>query len=136
MGNFKCNLLHEVLKINVKWLYNKNKVILILIKQNFSILFSSWSSILCYTFKIYLHGFYLLKYFKRYLLVKNVIYSVQFSSVQLLSHVWLFTTPWIAARQASLSITISWSSLKLTSIESVMQSSHMAFGKIAHFHHY
>ena len=41
-----------------------------------------------------------------------------FSSVQSLSHVWLFATPWIAARQASLSITNSWSSLRLTSIES------------------
>ena len=51
--------------------------------------------------------------------------SVQFSSVQLLSHVWLFAAPWIAARQASLSITNSWSSLKLTSIESVMTSSHL-----------
>ena len=51
--------------------------------------------------------------------------SVQFSSVQLLSHVWLFTTPWIAARQASLSITNSRSSLRLTSIESVMPSSHL-----------
>ena len=51
--------------------------------------------------------------------------SVQFSSVQSLSHVWLFATPWIAARQASLSITNSQSSLKLTSIESVMPSSHL-----------
>ena len=49
----------------------------------------------------------------------------QFSSVQLLSHVLLFATPWIAACQASLSITNSWSSLKLTSIESVMPSSHL-----------
>ena len=48
-----------------------------------------------------------------------------FSSVQSLSRVRLFATPWIAARQASLSITISWSSLKLTSIESVMPSSHL-----------
>ena len=47
------------------------------------------------------------------------------SSVQLLSRVQLFATPWIAARQASLSITISRSSLKLTSIESVMPSSHL-----------
>ena len=47
-----------------------------------------------------------------------------FSSVQLLSCVWLFVTPWIAACQASLSSTISWSLLKLTSIESVMPSSH------------
>ena len=49
----------------------------------------------------------------------------QFSSVQSLSHVWLFATPWIPARQASLSITNSRSSLKLTSIESVMPSSHL-----------
>ena len=48
-----------------------------------------------------------------------------FSSVQLLSHVWLFAALWIAARQASLSITISWSSFKLMSIESVMPSSHL-----------
>ena len=49
-----------------------------------------------------------------------------FSSVQSLSRVRLFVNPWIAACQASLSpsITISWSSLKLTSIESVMPSSH------------
>ena len=50
---------------------------------------------------------------------------LSFSSVQSLSHVRLFATPWIAARQAFLSITISWSSLKLTSIELVMPSSHL-----------
>ena len=50
-----------------------------------------------------------------------------FSSVQSLSHIRLFATPWIAACQASLSITNSWSSLKLTSIESVMPSSHLIF---------
>ena len=46
-------------------------------------------------------------------------------SVQSLSHVRLFATPWIAARQASLSITNSWSSLKIMSIESVMPSRHL-----------
>ena len=51
--------------------------------------------------------------------------SLQFSSVQLLSHVQLFATPWIAARQASLSITNSRSPPKLMSIESVMPSSHL-----------
>ena len=51
--------------------------------------------------------------------------NVQFSSMQSLNRVWLFATPWIAARQASLSITNSWSSFKLTSIESVMPSSHL-----------
>ena len=50
--------------------------------------------------------------------------SVQFSSVQSLSCVRLFATPWIAARQASLSITNSRSSPKLMSIELVMPSSH------------
>ena len=49
----------------------------------------------------------------------------QFSSVQSLSHVQLFATPWIAAHQASLPITNSQSSLRLTSIESVMPSSHL-----------
>ena len=45
-----------------------------------------------------------------------------FTSVQSLSHVWLFVNPWTAARQASLSITNSRSPLKLMSIESVMPS--------------
>jgi len=49
----------------------------------------------------------------------------QFSSVQLVSRVWLFVTPWTAACQASLSITSSWSLLKLISIESVMPSNHL-----------
>ena len=48
-----------------------------------------------------------------------------FNSVQLLSRVQLFATPWTAAHQASLSITISWSLLRLMSIESVMPSNHL-----------
>ena len=51
----------------------------------------------------------------------------QFSSVQLLSHVRLFATPWTAAHQASLSITNSWNLLKLISIELVMPSYHLIF---------
>ena len=51
--------------------------------------------------------------------------KVQFSSVQLLSHVRLFVTPGIAACQASLSITNSRSSLRLTAIESMMPSNHL-----------
>ena len=50
---------------------------------------------------------------------------LQFSSVHLLSHVQLFVIPWIAACQASLSITTSRSLLRLMSIESMMQSSHL-----------
>ena len=61
---------------------------------------------------------------------KNVIKGVlgeevQFSSVQSLSRVQLFATPWTAARQTSLSITNSWSLLKLMSIKSVMPSKHL-----------
>ena len=52
-------------------------------------------------------------------------YEFQFSSVQLLSRLWLFVTPWITAHQASLSITNSRSSLRLMSIKSVMPSSHL-----------
>ena len=52
-------------------------------------------------------------------------FTVQFSSVQSLSHVRLFATSWTAAHQASLSITNSRSLLKLTSIESVMTSNHL-----------
>ena len=52
----------------------------------------------------------------------------KFSSVQSLSRVRFFATPWIAACQASLSITISQSSLRLMSIESVMPSSHLILG--------
>ena len=58
-----------------------------------------------------------------------IIPLIQFSSVQLLSRVRLFVTPWIAASQASLSITNSRSSLRPTSIESVIPSSHLILGR-------
>ena len=58
-------------------------------------------------------------------LKKDTLNSEWFSSVQLLSHLWLFVTPWTAARQASLSITNSQSLPKLMSIESVMPSNHL-----------
>ena len=54
-----------------------------------------------------------------------VNFIITFSSVQLLSLVRLFATPWTAARQASLSVTNSQSSLKLMSIELVMPSNHL-----------
>ena len=60
-------------------------------------------------------------------LVLGFLHGAQFSSVQLLSCVWLFATPWTAARQASLSVTNSWGLLKLMSIESVMPSNHLIF---------
>ena len=76
---------------------------------------------------------FLIYFYRRIIALQNFVVfcqistwiSHEFSSVQLLSRVRLFATPWIAARQASLSITNSWSSLKLTSIESVMPSSHL-----------
>ena len=54
-----------------------------------------------------------------------MIAATQFHSVQSLSCVQLFATPWTAAHQASLSITNSWSLLKLMSIESVIPSNHL-----------
>ena len=59
-----------------------------------------------------------------YLCSKMISYTC-ISSVQLLSHIWLFATPWTAAHQASQSITSSPSLLKLMSIESVMPSNHL-----------
>jgi len=58
---------------------------------------------------------------------KNILNNTntQFSSVQALSHVWFFATPWTAARQASLSITNFQCLLKLMSIELVMPSNHL-----------
>ena len=61
--------------------------------------------------------------------ILEVLSSVQFSSVHSHSRVRLFATSWIAAHQASLFITISWSSLRLMSIESVMPSSHLILGR-------
>ena len=69
---------------------------------------------------------YCIKYFLvKTLIIGNFKTYVQFSSVQSLSRVQLFATPWITARQASLFITNSQSSLKLMSIESVMPSSRL-----------
>ena len=60
-----------------------------------------------------------------HLLFNNHITAHQFSSVQLFSHVQLFVTPCTIALQTSLSITSSWSLLKLVSIESMMPSNHL-----------
>ena len=53
------------------------------------------------------------------------IFTICLNSVQLLSHIWLFASPWTAARQASQSITNSWSPPKPMSIELVMPSNHL-----------
>ena len=65
------------------------------------------------------------KVFLSYNLPLWIYFYLQFSSVQLLSHVQLFVTPWTAAHQASLSISNSQSLLKLMSIEAVMPSNHI-----------
>ena len=54
-----------------------------------------------------------------------LVFIAAFVVVQPLSRVWLFATPWTAANQASLSFSISWSLLKLVSVESVMPSNHL-----------
>ena len=59
------------------------------------------------------------------LISSSVIRHINISSVQLLSRVWLFATPWTAAHQASLPITDSWSLLRFMSIELVMPSNHL-----------
>ena len=64
-----------------------------------------------------LYSYIWLKYF--------ALYYGTLVAVQLLSHVWLFVTLWTAARQASLSLTNSWSLLKLMSMELVMPSHHL-----------
>ena len=88
------------------------------------ILFLFWCSVLV--------SFSVIGYFPIILLplISSLVHSwsentLSVSSVQLLSWVWLFETPWTAAHQATLSITNSLSLLKLSSIESVMPSNHL-----------
>ena len=78
-----------------------------------------------YCFSISFTSPHCLLYFPFFYLFYSLFLSFQFSSVQSLSRVWLFASPWTAARQASLSITISQSLLKTMSIESVMPSNHL-----------
>ena len=66
-----------------------------------------------------------LRKFREIVKDRQASHAVSISSVQLLSLVWLFATPWTAAGQASLSITNSWSPPKPMSIESVMPSNHL-----------
>ena len=66
-----------------------------------------------------------IRYWQISILQNNLFFQNQFSSVQSLSHVQLFATPWTAACQVSLSITNSWSLPKLMYIESVMLSNNL-----------
>ena len=83
-----------------------------------------------YPFKNHLVVFLIFLLFFNLYFISSLMFIISFllltfSSVQSLSRVRLFATPWIAVRQASLSITNSRSSLKLMSIESVLPSSHL-----------
>ena len=83
-----------------------------------------------YPFKNQLLVFLIFLLFFNLYFISSLIFIISFllltfSSVQSLSCVWLFATPWSTARQASLSITNSRSLLKLMSVESVMPSSHL-----------
>ena len=69
-------------------------------------------------------GFFLSRFLKYGLKKKIFIFKV-YIVAQSLSHVWLFAIPWTAARQASPSFTVSWSLLKLMSVESVMPSNYL-----------
>ena len=78
------------------------------------------------TFKGKKHGSeWCIEYATIYIQIKYIHIIIIFSSVQSLSYVRLFVTPWTEAHQASLSITNSWSLPKLMSIESVMPSKHL-----------
>ena len=109
---FKMFIINTDLKVyHITYHYN-----IIEFKNTFKI------RIKCDNINRFLNNFFLLL---RYNIFSYEIFNAKiFSSVQSLSHAQLFVTPWIAACQASLFITNSRSSLKLTSIESVMPSSH------------
>ena len=62
--------------------------------------------------------------------LQSIVFPALCRSVQSLSRVWIFATPWTAAHQASLSITNSWSLLKLVSIELVMPSNHLILCRV------
>ena len=73
----------------------------------------------------YTHIHWIIHIRMNFMVCKLYLNKALINSVQSLSHVQLFATPWTTAHQASLSITNSWSPPKLMSIESVMPSSHL-----------
>ena len=102
--------------------------------KNFAFYRKVWSIIfLCIPPRLFLSSIILPQVFTKYILWTQIkstrtdLCLYQFSSVQLLSHVWLFSISWTAVCQASLFITNSRSLLKLMSMESVMPSNHLIF---------
>ena len=106
--------------LSVLFIFSKNQLLVSLILAVAFLVSISLTSTL-----IFIISFLSLNSVLFFELLKVKFSSVQFSSLQSLSCVRLFATPWIAARQASLSITNSQSSPRLLSIESVMPSSHL-----------
>ena len=85
-----------------------------------------WGSVaICFSHSLFVLALILSHKLQCFLSKDACIEVRHFSSVQSLGCIWLFATPWTAARQASLSITNSQSLLKLTSIKSVMPSNHL-----------
>ena len=97
----------------------------------YTVKFISWNSDLCYCQNRSTNNAKVYVSMNIYIYMQNsqiiVEMFIQASSVQLLSRVRLFATPWAAARQVSLSITNSRNLLKLMSIESVIPSNHLIF---------
>ena len=86
----------------------------------------NWDA-MCYSFIHPSTHPYMQQAFFEYLLCERHMLGTEedFSSVQFLSCIWAFVTPWTAVRQASLSITNSWSLLKVMFVESVMPFNHL-----------
>ena len=101
--------------LSISFILSKNQLLALLIFATVSFVSFSFISALIFmiSFLLLTQGFFISSF------------SSCFRCSAQLSHVRLFATPWIAARQASLSITNSWSSLKFMSIESVMPSNHL-----------
>ena len=101
-----------------------------MLKENFLAFLSESMNIYCIIFKYDINSRFSqmpLIRLTKFLFLSNwsMIIIFNISSVQSLSHVWLFATPWIAACRASLSISNSLNSLKLMPIELVIPSSHL-----------
>ena len=113
-----CHWIWGILE-NEKWinLIKQSKDLWLVVSFNFPPSIRTPSSLPSLDLKIY--------YCKQCFAKSLSSLSYIFSSVQSLSHVWLFVSPWMAIGQASLYITNSWSSSKPMSIESVMPSNHL-----------
>ena len=137
MQNVPHTWCHIILFLTVPWVSVISLLLQLIVLKLCKILShllnkaEKWTNILFYEIIKCKNKFFWLTIINKNLLIPCIPFNqdFQFGSVQLLSRVRLFATPWIAARQASLSITNSRSSLRLASIESVMPSSHLILGR-------